>query len=77
MFDKFKEMFPLYANHNLKWFMNGRNSIRIQGVDIFCFGRQDIVFTINDKGNEMRLETFTNYMARIVKGDELTWKKRI
>lgn len=69
IFEKFKEMFPIYIHDGLVWFMNGRNSIRIRGVDTFHFDKQDVVFTINNKGNEWRLESLDNYMARTMKGE--------
>lgn len=68
IYDAFKDMFPNYVNESVVYFPNGKNSIRLRGVDGYRFYRQELVFTYYDNRN-WRLKTVDQFIKRMTKGD--------
>lgn len=58
VYKAFKNLFPMYAEETLKWFSNGRNSIRLQipSVD------QEMIFTYNTH-RDWKFESIDSYIS--------------
>lgn len=70
VYKTFVKMFPIYANDNLVYFPNGKNSIRIRGIQgFFCMKtQQDIIFSCNNDCSEWKLETLDNFIKSMKEG---------
>ncbi len=55
VWEKFKTVFPMYANNTEKWFENGKDSIRVRLMNgkLYCFS----VY-----GENFKFETIGNFM---------------
>lgn len=62
----FKEVFPQYITDDLIFFPNGRNSIRVRGIEGFGFRGYDFVFTYHGH-DDWIFETLASYMKRSMK----------
>lgn len=67
VYEKFIKMFPVYVNDNLVYFPNGKNSIRIRGIQGFsCMKtKQDIIFSCNYDCSEWKLETVDSFLKSL------------
>lgn len=66
VFELFKIMFPSYVKEDLTYYPNGKNSIRIRGIDGFGSKRQDVVFTIGDRYlDSWRLESLDSFIESL------------
>lgn len=57
----FKEVFPQYINKDLVFFPNGKNSIRVRGIEGFGFHGYDFVFTYNSHV-DWKFETLDSFL---------------
>lgn len=62
IFEKFKVLFPIYAENVLDWFPNGKCSIRVRISEIFT----DFIFTYNNN-KEWRFETAPMFINNTLK----------
>lgn len=59
----FELYFPLYAGDKVdKWFMNGKNSIRVRQIN-----GQEFIFTFNSH-KDLRFETLDSFIHNLKKG---------
>lgn len=64
----FKMIFPSYANDEIVYFPNGKNSIRLRGVKGLHSDGQDLIFTTSNNHMEWRLETIDSFL-KAMKGE--------
>lgn len=71
VYEIFKLMFPHYINDDLIYFPNGKNSIRIRGVDKLIFKNQDVVFTVDGRDRPViwKLESVDSFIKNL-KGEK-------
>lgn len=64
----FKMIFPSYANDEIVYFPNGKNSIRLRGVKGLHSDGRDLIFTTSNNHMEWRLETIDSFL-KAMKGE--------
>lgn len=68
VYEKFKNLLPVYEKRTVMWFPNGFNSIRVRQMD-----GKDYIFTLDGEGSElseMRFETKDIFIKRMRGGKQ-------
>lgn len=65
VYEKLKEMFPMYARYSEDWFPNGKDSIRVR-----IKSGSDFIFTYHD-WHDWCLETVESYIRKMKGGRQM------
>lgn len=68
VYAQFTDIFPNYVSEDITYFPNGRNCIRIKGIEALSHISREFVFQFNSI-NDWKFETFESFFKRM-KGEK-------